>query len=687
MIKPFAQTVFLRLIPGWFVALFLVSVTFPWFQIVHSPLANLVQVLTTESNQNAVSYKLINQSTSSTNIVVSWPGGESRSLSSFQSANAVSDYLNDLPVNRSTIWRAISWLRFNSELIEFESGSGLWRPAVNNYKQLVHRTEDSTFLDQVLNRTFATSYVNFDSVRSGFFSSPVDPFGGIYLFTSNAAEPKRVANDDLYDIEINQLNSLSQQFMAEIWAINNQQWSVVTWGTLSIASFMVAFPWILFASVSRIKRYVVAFMLLNISALVLLHLQFNWFFPILLPLLSPFFAWIWFADKAHMKLQIQKVEEKHRDVTGLWVGHLLDEGKPEAAYRYLKEEVTTAKPFISLWQAVAKGFERNRQFDKSVECYREILSIDSAHSESKQRIKQFSEIVDGSKTVAITQSGGELPVGRVENVSLGRYQISKELGRGAMGVVYEAEDPKINRKVALKVVHLKNLGVDEVDQVKQRFFREAQAAGKLNHPNIVTVYDVGEEHDVAYIAMDLLKGKPLSSLVANQPIVLLKVVKWIAEAAEALGYAHENDIVHRDVKPANMIIEDKTGRLKLTDFGVARIAGVQQTQTGIVLGSPSYMSPEQIRGESLTGATDIFSLGVTLYQCLTGELPFAGDTLPALAYAITQTKQESPRNLNEEVPVSLVRIVNKSLQKKPEERFASAHDFAKSLNKWVSDNS
>ena len=339
-----------------------------------------------------------------------------------------------------------------------------------------------------------------------------------------------------------------------------------------------------------------------------------------------------------------------------------------------------------MWQLVAQGFERNRQYDKSVECYHQMLAIDNGNSTAKQRIKQLTEVVDGSKTVAIAQSGGELPVGQVENLQLGRYEISKELGRGAMGIVYEAEDPKIHRKVALKVVHLKSLGVDEVDAVKQRFFREAQAAGKLNHPNIVTVYDVGEEHDVAYIAMDLLKGKPLSSLITGNSIELVKIVKWIAEAAEALGYAHENDIVHRDVKPANMIIEEKSNRLKLTDFGVARIAGVQQTQTGIVLGSPSYMSPEQIRGEKLTGATDIFSLGVTLYQCITGELPFAGDTLPGLAYAITQTKQESPRNLNNEVPVSLVRIVNKSLQKEPSERFATANDFAKALNKWVVDH-
>lgn len=162
-----------------------------------------------------------------------------------------------------------------------------------------------------------------------------------------------------------------------------------------------------------------------------------------------------------------------------------------------------------------------------------------------------------------------------------------------------------------------------------------------------------------------------------------QVCDWMAQAADALDFAHRNDIIHRDIKPANLYLDEAGNRLMVTDFGVARIADIRQTQTGIVLGSPSYMAPEQIRGHPLTGRTDIFSLGVTLYQALCGQLPFQGETLPSLAYAITHTQQESPRKHNPEIPVALVRIVNKALKKDPSERYASAGDMAQALRKWA----
>lgn len=685
MVKPVLRFLFLRLIPGWLAALILVSVTFAWFQPLHSLVSSVLFSATASEVQTVVKYRVAGNE-SDRSLTVTWPSGAPRSLRAYQSESVAADYIDDQVLSRSQINTLLNWLDIPETPVLATPGTGIWQPAKDNYKQLVFRSPDSTFLDQILDRGFQSARVSFSGVKSGFFQSPVDPYGGIFLFTDRAPLPVEAGEGELYDLQVSRYNALTEQFLKEIWAINNQQWSVVTWVSLVSSAFLTLLPWLFFGRLKSLAVPVVVLLVIGFIAPVAFQFQWNWFYPFVLPILSPLFAWVWFADKANMRKQIAGVEQKRRDVTKLWVGHLLDEGKPEAAYRYLKEEDAQSKPYLEMWQLVGQGFERNRQYEKSVESYRQMLAIDSGNATAKQRIKKLTEIVDGSKTVAIAQTAGELPVGQVENLKLGRYEISKELGRGAMGIVYEAEDPKIHRKVALKVVHLKSLGVDEVDQVKQRFFREAQAAGKLNHPNIVTVYDVGEEHDVAYIAMDLLKGKPLSSMIGSNTFELVKIVKWIAEAAEALGYAHENDIVHRDVKPANMIIEEKTSRLKLTDFGVARIAGVQQTQTGIVLGSPSYMSPEQIRGEKLTGATDIFSLGVTLYQSITGELPFAGDTLPGLAYAITQTKQESPRNLNDEVPVSLVRIVNKSLQKEPSERYATAHDFAKALNKWVTDH-
>lgn len=686
MVKAFTQFLFLRIIPGWVVALFLVFVSFPWLQSAYAPLAQQLWGATSTAGNSGVRYQLLPSSDNQPLSVV-WPGGFSRNLSAYQAEQSVTDALNDLPLPRRQVLAVMHGLSVPRDIVSEQPSSGLWRPADNSYKRLVYRTDENTYLDQLLVRGYGDADVSFSQVLSGFYRAPLDPFGGLYLFASGAPDPVKVTANELYDVQISSDGQLGQQFMRELWALNNQHWSVVTTVTLAVAALLTLLPWLFFERVRRLPLSVAALLVLNGLVLVAFQYQYSWFYPILIPLLSPFFAWIWFSRSRRMNQAIAQVKARHSDVARLWISHLLDEGKPEAAFRFMKDEQNARVHSAEHWQLVARGYERNRQFDKSVECYQELLQVEPGHADAKHRIKQLKGVVDGSKTIAMTQAGGELPVGQVENLSLGRYRILSELGRGAMGIVYEAEDPKIHRKVALKVVHLKSLGVDEVDQVKQRFFREAQAAGKLNHPNIVTVYDVGEEHDVAYIAMDMLIGKPMSSLIGRHQGDLKTVVGWIAQAAEALAYAHESDVIHRDVKPANMIIEERTQRLKLTDFGVARIAGVQQTQTGIVLGSPSYMSPEQIRGEKLTGATDIFSLGVTLYQTITGQLPFAGDTLPALAYAITQTKQSSPRTLNEAVPVSLVRICNKALQKNPDERFSTAAEFAKSLNKWVNEHS
>lgn len=686
MVKAFTRFLFLRFIPGWVIALFLVLVSFPWFQSAYGPVAERLWSLTTQADDSGIRYQLIG-SGSTSNLDVIWPSGAQRSLSALYGEQTATDFLNDMPFSRQSKLALLNGLSVPRDIVSPMPDAGLWRPSDNSYKRLVYRTMDSTYLDQVLIRDHNLADIGFAQVNVGFYEAPLDPLGGLYLFSEHAPEPVQVGPDESYDVQVSLNNAISQQFLKELWALDNQHWSIVTPMTLFISALLTLMPWLFFDRVRRIYLYVIGLSALNAGLLAGFQYQYSWFYPVLLPLISPLFAWLWYARSQRMHRTMSDVRHRHRDVARLWVSHLLDEGKPEAAFRFMKDEQSARLQSPELWQLVAQGYERNRQFDKSIECYQEVLQADAHHTDAKERLKRLRSVVDGSKTMAVTQTGGELPVGKVENLSLGRYKIISELGRGAMGIVYEAEDPKINRKVALKVVHLKSLGGDEVEQVKQRFFREAQAAGKLNHPHIVTVYDVGEEHDVAYIAMDLLVGDPLSTIVTQKQVELVSMVAWIAQAAEALAYAHENDIIHRDVKPANMMIERRNQRLKLTDFGVARIAGVQQTQTGIVLGSPSYMSPEQIRGEKLTGGTDIFSLGVTLYQCITGKLPFTGDTLPTLAYAITQTKQVSPRTLNEEVPVSLVRIVNKALQKNPDDRYSSAAEFAKSLNKWVKEHS
>ncbi len=677
---------FVKLLPGSLMAFVIVVITTPWMQHWHSALVNQVADLLPGSDE-PVKYRIDPEIGSPGELWVKWPNGRVTRLDAFRNGRSQVDFLDDLGLSFDGLPSLWASLGHTLSPIVYENRSGVWRPAVADYKQLVYRSNGVAAVDQVIQREFQNADIRFDRIGAGFLSIPVDPYGGVYLLIKRAPDAMPAQLGDLSVVVVSQFDALTEQFLAETWAIDNQQWAI-THGFMLLAATLALFcPWLVIGRFQRQWLVVLCLLAVNVMGFVFAFWQWQWVYPVILPMISPFLAWAWSHRLTAKQLEIQSWQHKHLLVTDLWVGHLLDEGKPEAAFRHLKEVQAEGQPYSPIWQKVGKGFERKRQFDRSIECYQSILRSNKSDVEARNKVRQLKDVVDGSKTMAISQSGGELPVGQVDNLSLGRYQISKELGRGAMGVVYEAEDPKIHRKVALKVVHLKNLGIDEVDQVKQRFFREAQAAGKLNHPNIVTVYDVGEEHDVAYIAMDLLVGQPLSALVNQKPIQILQQVVWIAQAAEALGYAHENEVIHRDVKPANMIIEQKSNRLKLTDFGVARIAGVQQTQTGIVLGSPSYMSPEQIRGEKLTGSTDIFSLGVTLYQCITGELPFAGDTLPALAYSITQSKQESPRNVNSEVPVSLVRIVNKALQKDPKERFQTADDFAKALNKWVKDHS
>ena len=209
--------------------------------------------------------------------------------------------------------------------------------------------------------------------------------------------------------------------------------------------------------------------------------------------------------------------------------------------------------------------------------------------------------------------------------TLGRYEITKELGKGAMGIVYLGRDPKINRVVAIKTLRFEE-GTDEktLKELKERFFREAQAAGNLSHPSIVKIYDAGEEQDIAYMAMELLKGNDLKKWCAKGSLLPVeKTLDYMATAAETLDYAHKNGVIHRDIKPANIMLLEN-GELRVADFGIARIQASSKTATGTVLGTPYYMSPEQIAGKKVDGRADLFSLGVTLYELLTGERPWKG---------------------------------------------------------------
>ncbi|MEI7455090.1 MAG: serine/threonine-protein kinase [Nitrosomonadales bacterium] len=262
---------------------------------------------------------------------------------------------------------------------------------------------------------------------------------------------------------------------------------------------------------------------------------------------------------------------------------------------------------------------------------------------------------------------------------LGRYEVISELGQGAMGVVYKARDPLIDRVVAIKTINL-GMAQEEMDEYEGRFYQEARAAGRLNHPNIVTIYDVGKSGDIAYIAMEFLEGCELRDLIRdNGKLPVDQVLDIVAQVASGLAYAHEHEIVHRDIKPSNiMVIQD--GHVKITDFGIARMASsAVRTQTGMVLGSPKYMSPEQVLGKTIDQRSDIFSLGVMLYEMLTGESPFMGENVNAIMFQTLNTTPVAPAKLNSRVPDMLNFIVAKALAKELDDRYQNAKDFATDL--------
>lgn len=264
----------------------------------------------------------------------------------------------------------------------------------------------------------------------------------------------------------------------------------------------------------------------------------------------------------------------------------------------------------------------------------------------------------------------------------GRYQIVSELGRGSMGVVYQGFDPVIGRTVAIKTMLTEGFAPAEFEEYKARFQREAQAAGVLAHPNIVTVYDFGEDSGVLYLAMELLEGKSLQALVEEQTILPVEtIIPMYEQVCSALDHAHRHRIVHRDIKPANIMILE-SGLVKVTDFGIAKMMSMGMTQAGQILGTPNYMSPEQVKGRSVDGRSDIFSLGVILYELVTGEKPFGGQNITTVIYKIINENPISPRELDATIPMGLSYVIQKALAKNPDERYQTCRELAEDLRNY-----
>ena len=268
---------------------------------------------------------------------------------------------------------------------------------------------------------------------------------------------------------------------------------------------------------------------------------------------------------------------------------------------------------------------------------------------------------------------------------LGRYEIIAELGQGAMGTVYKARDPLLDRTVAIKTISL-NLPDDEVAEYEARFYQEAKAAGQLSHPNIVTIFDIGKSDQLAYMAMEFLEGQELRRILGSStPIAIERALNIGAQVADALDYAHERQVVHRDIKPANVMVL-KDGLIKITDFGIARMRNNEiKTMTGMILGSPKYMSPEQVAGKRADPRSDLFSLGVVIYEMLTGTSPFVADNIHGVMYQTLNFNPPTPKSLNPELPEVVNYIVAKVLAKSIDDRYQNAEDLANDLRQARSD--
>ena len=378
-----------------------------------------------------------------------------------------------------------------------------------------------------------------------------------------------------------------------------------------------------------------------------------------------------------------KADEESAETSRMMGLSLQGRGEFDAAFDRFRR-VPMAEPVMGNLYGLATDFERKRQFNKAEAVYEYMATFNPDYKDIKAKLGRAKSL---SETVMLGGGGAHpggtmlLADGAVEKPMLGRYQIEKELGKGAMGKVFLGKDPKIGRVVAIKTMALgEEFDGDELTDARERFFREAESAGRLQHQNIVTIFDAGEEHDLAFIAMEFLKGKDLMSVCRpGELLPVPTVLSIVIRVAEALGYAHLQNVVHRDIKPANIMYDSDTDTVKVTDFGIARITDSSKTKTGMVLGTPSFMSPEQLAGKKVDGRSDLYSLGVMLFQLLAGVLPFRGESMAELMYKIASEDAGDIRGLRPELPANLANMIARSLSKQPEARFQTGGQFASEL--------
>lgn len=365
------------------------------------------------------------------------------------------------------------------------------------------------------------------------------------------------------------------------------------------------------------------------------------------------------------------------------------QGQLDMAFERLRK-VPASDALLDNLYHLAEDFERKRNFAKAKAVYEHILRHNRQYKDARSRYKRARAQLQGEGAPS-SQPASEPPAGTASPrlpgdaslgvPMLGRYQIDREIGKGAMGVVYLGRDPKIGRVVAIKTLALgQEFEGDALIDARARFFREAETAGRLQHPHIVTIFDAGEEHDLAYIAMEFLKGRDLAHASTKEHLLPVPTVLSIAaRVADALDYAHAHHVVHRDIKPANIMFDSATDTVKVTDFGIARITDSSKTRTGLVLGTPSFMSPEQLAGKKVDGRSDLYSLGISLFQLLAGTLPLRGASMTELMHKIASVDAPDIRELRPDLSPAVARVVALALQKRPEARYQTGRQFAADL--------
>lgn len=477
-----------------------------------------------------------------------------------------------------------------------------------------------------------------------------------------------------------------------IWAmLNNKVIRYPTWGFIALMIFILLVGALIAVVLPRLKALYAGLVFLGaiifmVGLSTALFVTSGLWLPFMYPILQMVIGYIGIISINFFitETRKEKVEGESAETNRMLGLSFQSQGMLDMAYDKLRK-VPVDDEMKEILYNLALDYERKRQFNKAADVYERIGRHDAKFkdvTERRQKLLHASETMVYGDGLLGPSSGGDPLMATTTGTrpTLGRYEIIRQLGKGAMGVVYLGQDPRINRTTAIKTFRFTDdFDEEDIKELKERFFREAESAGTLSHPNIVTIYDAGDEQELAYIAMEYLEGDDLQKYTKKGRLFpMRKVIDYVADIADALAYAHEKGIVHRDIKPANIMLL-KTGIIKITDFGIARITATSQTQTGVVKGTPHYMSPEQISGKKVDGRSDIFSLGAMLYQLITGELPFRGNNPQALMHKIMNERHPDPRKFFPKIPKPLVTIIDKALEKDRNKRYQKASLMASHL--------